>query len=245
MFDFDVNLFKDIDYHIYDYIVKNADSIERMTIRELADATNVSTATIIRFCKKNNFQGFAELKKELAKELLQSKNKEIVDNDYFMDIKRFMNHFQESSIPKKIDTVADMIIQSSPILWIGIGNSGFIASYASRIFSHIDILSFPIIEPYSAVPNCVNDHGLAIVFSVSGETKEIIEFCERAKQKNYIICAITHSSNTRLARISDYIINYSTTNINRNLYCDQSSQVPPLLILELLREQVKHKMTPR
>ena len=43
---------------VYDYIIKNKTKIKYMTVRELADEVNVSTATIMRFCKKCGFDGY-------------------------------------------------------------------------------------------------------------------------------------------------------------------------------------------
>ncbi len=41
-----------------------------MTIRELAKELQVSTPTILRFCNKNNFDGYSEFKEALKKKLL-------------------------------------------------------------------------------------------------------------------------------------------------------------------------------
>lgn len=40
-----------------------------MTIRELAKELQVSTSTILRFCNKNNFDGYSEFKEALKKEI--------------------------------------------------------------------------------------------------------------------------------------------------------------------------------
>jgi len=58
------------DIRIYKYIVSNIDKIQYMTIRELAKELQVSTPTILRFCNKNNFDGYSEFKEALKKKLL-------------------------------------------------------------------------------------------------------------------------------------------------------------------------------
>ena len=50
---------------IYNYINANLDKVIYMRIRELADATYVSTTTILRFCKKFGCQGYADFKSQL------------------------------------------------------------------------------------------------------------------------------------------------------------------------------------
>ena len=58
------------DIRIYKYIASNIDKIQYMTIRELAKELQVSTPTILRFCNKNNFDGYSEFKEALKKKLL-------------------------------------------------------------------------------------------------------------------------------------------------------------------------------
>ncbi len=37
---------------VYQYVIKNRDKVMYMTIRELAEASGVSTTTVLRFCRK-------------------------------------------------------------------------------------------------------------------------------------------------------------------------------------------------
>ena len=46
---------------VYNYIVKNLKHILNLSVRELADEVHVSTATVMRFCKKMGYSGFSEL----------------------------------------------------------------------------------------------------------------------------------------------------------------------------------------
>lgn len=47
---------------VYNYVIKNRDKVMYMTIRELADAADVSTTTILRFCRKLNCEGYSEFR---------------------------------------------------------------------------------------------------------------------------------------------------------------------------------------
>jgi DNA-binding MurR/RpiR family transcriptional regulator len=47
---------------VYNYVVKNLKHILNLSVRELADEVHVSTATVMRFCKKMGYSGFSELK---------------------------------------------------------------------------------------------------------------------------------------------------------------------------------------
>lgn len=242
MLKFNSEYYTDVDFYIQDYVLKNIDKIEHMSIREFAEKTNVSTATILRFCKKSGFSNFSNFKNLLKQHNTITNNLSISDNFYFEDIKRFFDNYHMSTIPKKITTIAEIINKMQIVHCVGVGNSGFVSMYASRILSQLNVTSIAITEPYFSIPRMKDSQGLAIVFSVSGETNDTLILCERLKQANYLICSITNCSNTHLARVSDYIIDYKVTNINRNTYIDQSTQIPPIFILEMLRETLKNNI---
>ncbi|MCA5010822.1 MurR/RpiR family transcriptional regulator, partial [Clostridioides difficile] len=57
-----LNQFSELDYEVYNFILKNSEKIPYMTIREFANEAHVSTTTITRFCRKVNCNGFSEFK---------------------------------------------------------------------------------------------------------------------------------------------------------------------------------------
>ncbi|EIS31404.1 MurR/RpiR family transcriptional regulator, partial [Yersinia pestis] len=50
----EISTLNELELIVYNYIIKNTDKVMYMTIRELADASGVSTTTVLRFCKKMN-----------------------------------------------------------------------------------------------------------------------------------------------------------------------------------------------
>jgi len=57
-----ISALNELELTVYNYIVKNGDKVMYMTIRELADAAGVSTTTVLRFCKKMDFDGYSEFR---------------------------------------------------------------------------------------------------------------------------------------------------------------------------------------
>ena len=51
------------------YVYENMDDVLHMSIQELSKQVSYSTATILRFCKKLGFYGFAEFKYALRSEM--------------------------------------------------------------------------------------------------------------------------------------------------------------------------------
>ena len=60
---------------VYNYVVKNLNHILNLSVRELADEVHVSTATVMRFCKKMGYSGFSELKYKI-KEFYEQQDQE-------------------------------------------------------------------------------------------------------------------------------------------------------------------------
>ena len=50
------------EFQIYNFLMDHVAEVSKMTIRELAQMTHVSAATIVRFCRHLGFVGFSELK---------------------------------------------------------------------------------------------------------------------------------------------------------------------------------------
>lgn len=71
--------------YVYNYVVKNTKKVLSESIRELANDTHVSTATVMRFCKKMGCEGFTELKYRLKENVEVQKTKEDDVNDQFDD----------------------------------------------------------------------------------------------------------------------------------------------------------------
>lgn len=57
-----VNSLNETEAHVYNYIMQNKEKVLDASIRELASETHVSTATVVRFCKKLGCEGFIEFK---------------------------------------------------------------------------------------------------------------------------------------------------------------------------------------
>lgn len=69
--------------YVYNYVVKNTKKVLNESIRELANNTHVSTATVMRFCKKMGCEGFTELKYRLKEiEEVQETDQE-EKNDFY------------------------------------------------------------------------------------------------------------------------------------------------------------------
>ena len=92
MFNYEIlKSLNDMEMLVYDYLMKNKEKVTYMTVRELADEVHVSTATVMRFCRKAGFDGYSEFKVKFKMFLNEEKNKKHQVNEEF---RRFRNIFR-------------------------------------------------------------------------------------------------------------------------------------------------------
>lgn len=70
--------FNELEFSIYNCITRNKERVPHMKIKELADEAHVSTATVLRFCKKLGCEGYSEFRLRYKEYL---KNQQILLND--------------------------------------------------------------------------------------------------------------------------------------------------------------------
>ncbi|WP_066497893.1 MurR/RpiR family transcriptional regulator [Abyssisolibacter fermentans] len=99
--------FSELDYEIYNFILKNSEKIAYMTIREMANEAHVSTTTITRFCRKLNCDGFSEFKVRYKLEAEKSKNHQRrYDFSIVLD---FLQRANTQAFQNQLDKIATII----------------------------------------------------------------------------------------------------------------------------------------
>ncbi len=230
-----LNQFSELDYEVYNFILKNSEKIPYMTIREFANEAHVSTTTIARFCRKVNCNGFSEFKIRFKME--QESTKTIRQGFDFSSILDFFQRIETESFYEQLKSIANIIAEKKQIIFLGIGNSGIIAEYASRYFCNMGIFATGINNPMFPISLEFPKESIIIILSVEGETDVLIENSEIIKQSNSTVVSVTNSKNSTLARISDYNISYYIQGERadyKKMKVDITSQIPAVYIVEAL-----------
>lgn len=236
-----MNQFGELDYQVYNYMLKNSEKIPYMTIREVAKEAHVSTTTITRFCRKVRCGGFSEFKVRFK---LEKEKKGSVKKRYDLSsIADFFERVNTETFQKQLDTIAGVIAGKRQIIFIGAGNSGIMAEYASRYFCNIGIFSTGINDPMFPINLEFPEESIIIVLSVEGETNIIIENSSVLKESS-ILVSITNSRDSTLAKLSDYNISYYIQKERKEMEemkVDITSQIPAVYIVEALARLTMEK----
>lgn len=149
------------------------EAVLQMSVRELAEKTYVSTASIIRFCQKMGCDGFVEFKTKLK---LFHDDSILPNTEDEVDvILEFFNYARSNGLKERIQTFVNYIQEANTICFVGIGTSGILGEFGARYFSNISYFSQSIDDPYYPPLVSHNNTHLLIVLSESGETREVID----------------------------------------------------------------------
>ena len=193
--------------YVYNYVVKNTKKVLNESIRELANDTHVSTATVMRFCKKMGCEGFTELKYRLKENVEIQETKEDDVNNQFDSI---IERVESSDYLESIRRAAEIIKQSDLILTLGIGTTGDFAKYTSRLLSGMGYCCYGVDGAAYPVQRVTEGHqGVIIAFYESLQKKLLFEEIYRYKNKNYMIIMLTNTNVGSMEHLCDEVIHIS------------------------------------
>ncbi|EUJ22658.1 SIS domain-containing protein [Listeria grandensis FSL F6-0971] len=234
----------DTEMAIYNYIATNLDTVTYMRIRDLADATHVSTTTILRFCRKFSCSGFSEFRVKLqmyAQERTKI-NVDMSDETTYID---FLKRTAQPEFKANIEASAKILRDAELVLFVGIGSSGIIAEYGALYFSSLFTLALhiedPLNHPFYHLSSKLSDKICMIAISVSGENEDIIKYIHQLKMQKCKIITITNSAKSTMAKLSDANISYY---INKEMYqeADITSQLPAIYTVECIAREIRTQL---
>lgn len=234
---------------IVSYILKNTEKVSKMTIYKLAEATFTSPSSIVRLCKKIDFDGYKELLKAIVHELAirnYYKAKEINDVNkmdqmeaiiYKVTHKNILSLEKTSDIQNKelLENCLAEILKCDKLVFFGIGASLIIAREAHLKFTRINKKAY-ICEDWHTqllMAKSMTERDLAIVISYSGQTKEMITCIKEAKLAGAKTISITKYTTAPIVELAEYNL-YTVANKCDFKSSGMSSMIAQLNLIEIL-----------
>lgn len=216
------NNFSKTEKKIADFVLANPREVITLSISELAVKCGVSDATVFRFCKHLNLNGYQEFRMELIKVLSGSEpdqepvEMEILNDDSAERVIDKVLAIHKSALTKSRDALnaaqleqaVDMITQAKSVYFFGVGGSLLTALEAKVRFMqvspkfHVDI--DPQLQALSA--SLLPAESLAVIFSYSGATNDIIEIAKMVKKQGCPIIVITRFLQSPLTALADVVL---------------------------------------
>lgn len=233
--------FNELEFEVYNFILKNSDKIPYMTIRELAEESHVSTTTILRFCKKLNCDGFSEFK--IRFKIFQENHRKVPLKNDISIIYNFLKRASSEEFERNLDEISVVLEKAKNLIFIGTGNSGVMAQYGARYFSSVGKFALHVENPMFQIALENPTDSAVIVFSVSGEGDSLVRNISALRTNKTTVISLTNSRNCPIAKISDFNLSYYVQHeIKKDgkylSKVDITTQFPVVYIIETLARKV-------
>ena len=197
----------DAEKKIAKYILNNPKEVVDMTVSELAETSDVSIASVSRFCRKVGLKGFAQLKISLAQELVDTHKSGEVSNEISLeDIPQSLQNILANKITELKQTVnlintdefkevLECIKDASRVQVVAVGNTIPVAIDAAFKFNELGIptTAGTIWETQLSYSFTLGKGDVLIAISNSGESDKVLEAVKIANHNKAMTIGITNS----------------------------------------------------
>lgn len=208
---------------VADFVCSNPQKVLYTSITDLAELCGVGDTTVFRFCKALKTNGYQEFKMLLAQDVAGNSGsdgsvllgtikagddaKMVCQKALAMDIAALNETFNVLDFDA-ITKATDMIAAARRIHFFGMGSSGVTALEARqkfmRIIPNVDYVSDCHMQYMAA--SLMDSRDLAIFFSYSGSTKDIIEIHKIINSNGCKSICITRFAKSQLTNGADVVL---------------------------------------
>ena len=242
---------------VADYFMHNVENVFNLPIATLAEEAGVSKVAWVRFCKAIGFQGIKDLKKALFNQIQKKSDdtvaepfadiREVKDMDTLIEsIKlnsvRAIQDTAEILDADALEKAAQMILDAKTVRIFGSGASALVGEDLSTKLMRINKNSYFSLDHHIQLTyaSSMSQDDVAVLISMSGKTKEILEILTIAKQNQTPTIALTKYGKTLLALNADTVLYLSAPEISMRSAA-MSSRLAQLMVIDALFTAVAHK----
>jgi len=218
--------FTPVERLVGDYILENTAEIPHLSIKELAQASKTSDASVLRFCKTMGYSGYRNFIVSISAAVgsrddeVKVQYTDIRPGDELSTIIANISHNNRRSIDDtmsvidrgEIEKAVNILRECKRIAFFGVGASGLIAMDGEQKFSRINKICHAYRDGHSQLTaaTLLSEDDVAIFISNSGTTIEILDALEIAQKNNVTCIAITKYTKSVLAERADIVLSIST-----------------------------------
>lgn len=209
--------FTERECEIADYILRNCESVLKMTTRELASETFTSATVIVRFVKKIGYEGFQDFKLHLLVDLKESQFErvEVERKEHILSLMNKISTLHEKSLfetkemlsAETLEKIQAAFQKYNVVDFFGFDANRAIGEYASHNFIQAGVSS----NVYSAVDKILLyeyyvEHSVVIVISRMGTDEHICRALGNLRKKDHFIVCITGNSQAPISKYADAVL---------------------------------------
>ncbi|MHC5655207.1 MurR/RpiR family transcriptional regulator [Stappia sp.] len=203
---------------VADFISSVPGDVIHMSMARLSENCSVSDPTIIRFCRRFGFDGYQDFKLNLAQSLVPSAPfayeqivaRDGIDNIVRKTCRNSLNAIQrvlEDLVPQQVEDAAGLLRAGT---WTGIyatGISEVTAIDAEHKFQRLGMRCAAVVgrKKQWMHAEASRPGEVALIFSQSGHTKQMVEIAIAARAGGARVVSIT-AADSPLARVTDALV---------------------------------------
>ena len=183
-----------------------------MSITDLAEATGVAEATVLRFCRALGFNGYQEFRLQLAQGEIEIGGEESGGLGFVYELEESyrvaMENCRKSITASELLLAQELILSARSVSCFGLGHSHLAAF---ELHTRLMSMGIPTYGEQSAhLQNILiasqQEGDVMVLFSISGSSKDIVEAAELARAGGLKIIAITDYEKSPLTKYADVVI---------------------------------------
>ncbi|MFD0692565.1 MurR/RpiR family transcriptional regulator [Paenibacillus sp. GCM10027628] len=234
---------------VAEYILENVEEIPHLSIKNLAQLTKTSDASVLRFCKTMGYKGYRNFIVSISA-TLGSRDEE--HKDQYTDIQpgddlsTIISNIARNNSKSIEDTLSvidkneiaravKVLRECKRIAFFGIGASGLVGIDAEQKFSRINKICHTYTDGHSQLTaaTLLDKNDVAIFISNSGTTVEILDSLDIAKKNGACIIAITKYNKSELADKANIALSISTPEVTIRSGA-MGSRIAMLTVIDIL-----------
>lgn len=240
------------------YFLDHMENVFHMPIARLAQESGTSQVAWVRFCKTMGFVGLKGLKKQLYLEMNAQSRDEKAAEPVYADItgsasvRQMMETVRSSSVraiedtmklmdPEHLTAAARRMLEARSVMLFGIGASALVAEdlydKLLRISKHVVFCRDTHIQLSYAANMTIKDVGIFI--SHSGQTREVLETLQIAKERGAAIVTITRYGRQPISKNADFALYTSCPEVYRRSGA-MSSRIAQLAVIDALYSTIAY-----
>lgn len=198
------------------YITDHTEETCNSSLEEFAASMQCSDASVLRFCRKLNQNGFVELKQSLlykipSKEAVYEITKQDSGREIFEKIVTNYKQSLDDTLAlcdDNFEKAMEAFKEADCIAFFGVGDAWPVCEYAQFKMQRVGVKSYAYsdLAMSLATASMLGKRDLAIGISFSGETKLVIDALRVARHNGAKTICITHFDKCRLTKYADYKI---------------------------------------
>lgn len=208
---------------VADFIMQSPRDAMYMSITDLAERCGVGDTSVFRFCRTLKLNGYQDFKMLLAQSLSNNNDSngitlsdEIDLNDTTDDVCQKLMNTDVAALTQTRDLIqkddikraTEMIESARMIHFFGVGSSGIMALEAQNKFARIlpNVVCMQDSHMQAMSSALMNADDLAVAFSYSGSTKDVIDIMKRVRHNHAKSICITRYAESPLTSLADVVL---------------------------------------